>query len=77
MKMSGNLEVHPFAAFLIILLGVVVYILIFSSIGDTLYMPRAFGHFVVAWLPVVLSGIVFFSMCRNTSASKNRCTWER
>lgn len=68
--MSRNLEVQPFAAFLIILLGLIVYIIIFASIGDALYMPQAFGHFVAVWLPVLLSGVVFLSVCRNTSASK-------
>lgn len=75
MKMSRYLEVHPLAAFLIILLGAVVYVLTFISIGDTLYMPQAFGNFVAVWLPVLLSGIVFLSMCRNTSASKKSLYW--
>jgi hypothetical protein len=70
MKMSRYWEVHPLAAFLIILLGMVVYVSIFASIGDALHTPQAFGHFVAVWLPVLLSGIVFLSMCRNTSASK-------
>lgn len=70
MKMSRTLVAHPLPAFLLILLGTVAYILIFKSIGDTLCMPQAFGHVVAVWLPALLSGIVFLSMCRNTAASK-------
>ena len=61
---------HPFPAFLIILLGAVVYILIFKSIGDTLFMPQAFGHVVAVWLPVLLSGIVFYQCAATLQRQK-------